>query len=336
MSAVRIAVVGGGLAGTVLAWRLRRLRPSLDVTVYAGSSIDADATGTSGGILRGFETSPAAARQAAESLAELLDDPHLQAAAGYREVGSLYLLPDAGTTAEPLKHVDDWLPGSAVLLDDAALRRLGLRNIPAGTVGVRESRAGYLSPARLRDEVLTRLGPAVRRIAVSSVSPLILADGSRPEHDFVVVAAGAWTARLVQSSGALRTKQIQYAVCLATFPTVGAFVDELTGLYGRPLSGGTMLLGMPTSWWDVDPDTVTPDESLLAELQAAAGLRFGADVTPVRWVASADCYTEPAGLALRPAGPTTWTFTGGSGGSAKTVLAATRQAAAELIAIVDA
>ncbi len=336
MSSVRIAIVGAGLAGSLLAWRLARRRSSAEVTLYASPPARGDATSVSGGLVRGFETSADAARQAAESIAELLGDPLCREAAGYREIGSLYLLPSAAGIEQPLKIVDDWLPGSATLLDRTELCRLGLRNVPAGAVGVRERRAGYLSPARLRDTTLARLGPAVQHTKVTSVAPLILADGSRPSHDVVVVAAGAWTPRLVDAGGALRTKHIQYAVCLAVLPTLGAFVDELTGLYGRPLSGELMLLGVPTDRWDVDPAAVAPDPDRLDTLRDAARQRFAADVTPVRWVASADCYTDLGGLALRQAGTGLFTFTGGSGGAAKTALAASRQAAAHLIDAVGA
>ncbi|MGG7609836.1 hypothetical protein ACQ5JZ_10565, partial [Streptomyces sp. ZG43] len=58
---------------------------------------------------------------------------------------------------------------------------------------------------------------------------------------------------------------------------------------------------------------------------------LGADVAVDRSVAACDCYHDPAGLALRPLGGGLHTFTGGSGGAAKTVVAASRRAARALL-----
>jgi hypothetical protein len=55
---------------------------------------------------------------------------------------------------------------------------------------------------------------------------------------------------------------------------------------------------------------------------------------PVAGAVSADSYAHPPTLALRPvpgSGERVLTFTGGSGGSAKSALAASRRAAALLI-----
>ncbi|GAA2463984.1 FAD-dependent oxidoreductase [Winogradskya humida] len=368
---MRIAIVGAGLAGTMLAWRLHQLSPGLNVTVHTLPSSGGDATAASGGLVRGFEPDGPSAGVAAESLAELYADPELRETAGYTEIGSVYVLEPGAEIADPLKVVDAWLPGSATVLDRFALHRLGLRRLPPGTVGVQESRAGYLSPARLRDGVLARLSAPVLRTPVTAVGPgaaLTLADGRHVRYDAVVLAAGAWTPRLLNGSGgpglsgpglsgpglsgpglsgpglsgpgvgssgsgagALRTKRIQYTICLSGLPRIGSFVDETSGLYGRPLSPEIMLLGVPTTGWDVDPDRVGVDTTVIAVLRETVRQRFGEAVTPVRSVAAADCYTDPAGLILRAAGPGLFTFTGGSGGAAKAVLAASRQAAAALL-----
>jgi len=51
----------------------------------------------------------------------------------------------------------------------------------------------------------------------------------------------------------------------------------------------------------------------------------------VRRAGAADCYTEPAVLTLRTVAEGVYAFSGGSGGSAKTALAASARAAAELL-----
>ena len=320
---MRVAVVGGGVAGALLAWRVRQLAPRIAVDVYTGTPTESDATGASGGLVRGFERALDACRLAADSLAELRGDPVLRESAGYREIGSIYLLPPDRDPSASVAVVDERLPGSATV------------GAEDGAIAVTERHAGYLSPARLRACVLSWLadgGVGIRPMPVVAVDPgpaLRLADGTGIGYDAVVVAAGAWTPALLAASGlaagGLRTKQIQYSVFRTRPARPSVFVDERTGLYGRPARDGEVLLGLPGDRWDVDPAEVRPDPALAERVAAVAGVR------PHRTVASADCYHDPPGLELRDAGAAVFTFTGGSGGAAKTVLAASRVAAAALL-----
>ena len=103
-----------------------------------------------------------------------------------------------------------------------------------------------------------------------------------------------------------------------------------------PVDDGALLLGVPTRRWDVDPDR--PGRTLELAGQAARlaearfpRLRLG---PPHRVVGAADCYVAESVLALRPVpggAGCLYTFTGGSGGAAKTALAASRRAATELV-----
>jgi glycine/D-amino acid oxidase-like deaminating enzyme len=359
---MRIAVVGAGIAGALLALRLHESSPRPMVEILGGDHPpEADATGASGGLVRGFERDAAAARLATESLAELRTDMVLRDRAGYREIGSVYLLPPGVDPDEGLAAVDHLLPGSTAVLDRTELiGRFPFRDLPEGTVGVVEQRAGHISPARLRAEVLSQLarrGVDVRRRSVRSVAtgPRVhLVDGATLCYDAVVVAAGAWTPRLLATSGldaaGLRTRQIQYSIHPALARPLGAFVDDTTGLYGRPTADGALLVGLPSTRWDIPPEHVVPDAALAEDvvIHARRRLRILLARTPTRVVASFDCYHEPtgrhllpgqdrdrAGLALRRCGPSStsglFTFTGGSGGAAKAVLAASRIGAAALL-----
>jgi glycine/D-amino acid oxidase-like deaminating enzyme len=169
---------------------------------------------------------------------------------------------------------------------------------------------------------------------------LRLADGCTPDYDAVVVAAGAWTPALLAASGlatgGLRTKQIQYTVYQGQLARLGVFVDDITGLYGRRDGDRLFQLGLPCDRWDVDPTDLRPDAGLIEQVVARARCRLGRPMAgdhPVRTVVSSDCYHDPPGLVLREAGSgaPVFTFTGGSGGAAKTVLAASREAAAALL-----
>lgn len=345
---MRVGIVGAGLAGALLAWRLRQASPRVvvDVFVPADGGVG-DATGASGGLVRGFERSLEAGRLAADSLAELRGDPALRKAAAYREIGSVYLLPPGTDPTPSVALVEARLPGSVEVL--AAGGRPGgypLRGRPAGAVAVVERHAGYLSPAGLRAAVLARLaegGTQIRPVPVTGVSAepaLRLADGTIARCDVVVLATGAWTPALLAASrlaaGGLRSKQIQYSVFPARLPGLSAFVDDLTDLYGRPAADGAVLLGLPCDRWDVDPAEVRPDPALVERVAAQARRTFGAAALgdrPIRTVASFDCYCDPPGLLLREVTPgaALHTFTGGSGGAAKTALAASRVAAGMLL-----
>jgi glycine/D-amino acid oxidase-like deaminating enzyme len=308
----RVAVVGGGVAGALLARRLAER--GTHVTVFTGPA--PDATAVSGGLTRGFETDLERCRLAADSLAELRADPALAAAAGYRELGSAYLLPAAGPTLDVLvKEVDARLPGSVSVVEPP------WRGVPAGAVAVLERHAGYLAPSALRAWALAGL-----RVEPAPADVLALAD----RCDALVLATGRWTPGLLVAAGlpalGLRTKAIQYALHPARGWDPPVFLDEITGLWVRPADGGQVLLGVPSERWD--PVTPEPEPALVAAAVRAAYERFGVEVgEPTAVVAAADAYADPPLLCLRPVADGVLTFTGGSGGAAKYALAASQLAA---------
>jgi glycine/D-amino acid oxidase-like deaminating enzyme len=337
---MRVLIVGTGLAGALLADRLHGSGLSVRLLGAGGT----DATAASGGLVRAFEPDPTAAGLARQSLAELHADPHLRRAAGYRETGSVYLLPAASLSSADV-------PGGAEVLDAVEVRRrFGFAGLPADTVGVHERRAGYLSPHRLRHAVLARLTaagmPPPERVSVTAAAPdgtLRLADGRRLRGS-VVLATGSGTPELLRASGlaegpaVLRTKHIQVGRYPAADPEMPAFVDETSGLYGRGDGTGAVLLGVPSTHWDVAASGPPADPDIEARVRATAARRLPGVVAgpAVQIVSAADCYhpptaVDPGGLALRALGPGLWTFTGGSGAAAKIALSATRVAAAELM-----
>ncbi|RKT54851.1 NAD(P)/FAD-dependent oxidoreductase [Saccharothrix australiensis] len=335
-------MIGGGLAGSLLAWRLREASRRVRVEVVVGRRATPDASAVSGGLVRGFEPDPVACRDAADSLAEVRGDARLREGGGYREIGSLYVVRAGVDPAGSVRVVEERLPGSPVVVDARVLRdRFGLRDPEGRAVGVVERHAGHLSPARLRDSALAwaaDLGAEVVRadaVEVRDGPAVRTCDGAERRYDVLVVATGAWTPGLVDHGGALRVKQIQYGVHPLVLPGVGAFVDDDTGLYGRPWAAGAFLVGMGGDRWDVGPGEAAPDRALADRVLAAVRRRFGVvGGPPDRLVASCDCWSSPAGLRLRPVAgrPGLCTFTGGSGGAAKTVVAASRTAAGELLA----
>jgi glycine/D-amino acid oxidase-like deaminating enzyme len=352
---MRACIVGGGLAGSLLAWRLAGAAPGWRIDLVLGDRREADATSASGGAVRAYEPHPAQRRLAVDSMVELLASGTLRNWAGYREAGSIYLRqrPPAGdvtgdVTGE-LAEIEAALPGSVELATPAELADRGWADVHNGATGVLERRAGYTSPVRLRDAVLA--DGAVRRTVaavagtVSAVRPGAgsigcTVAGARREYDLVVLAAGAWTGALLAAAGlpadGYRTKSIQYSVYPAGDWRPAPFVDEASGLYGRPTADGGLLLGLATGLWDVSPDRppFTPELHEKAARLARARfpkLQIG---PPAKQVGSIDCYCSDPVLALRPVLPAQHrllTFSGGSGGSVKTALAASHQAAIQLI-----
>jgi glycine/D-amino acid oxidase-like deaminating enzyme len=353
---VRIRVVGGGLAGSALAWRLAQ-RPAVRVELMTGRAgstpaadapvAPADATAASGGAVRAYDALPEQRELAIASLVELLASPVLREWAQYRETGFAYLrapLADPAGEADlatAMAEIERELPGSAELTSPA--EAFGARDGGPGWAGdqtmvvIRERRAGCTSPHRLREAVLADL--AARPQAEVRDDPLD-ALGTDPGRGFdaVVLAVGAWTPGLLRASGLpaddYRTRSIQYTVYDTGPAQPPAFADERTGLYGLPTADGGLLLGVPTTEWGAPPG-ITPvtrlaRHELAQELADGCfpGLKLG---SVRRRVGAADCYCDPPVLALREIGDRVYTFTGGSGGCAKSVLAASRRAAQSLV-----
>ncbi|MDH6580630.1 FAD-dependent oxidoreductase [Kitasatospora sp. MAP5-34] len=360
---MRICVVGGGIAGTMLAWRLIR-HAGVDVDLITGPDGADDATRASGGLVRAFDPDPALAELATRSLRELRASALLRQWSGYQETGSLYLRAEPATGP---RHPRTPTPDAAELLDRHALAaRYGLTGLPEHTTAVLEHHAGYFSPDLLRRgaraDFTARGGHldhgVLREIRPGPAGVAYRTNQGWANADAVVLAAGAWTGRLLTDCDlppiGVRTKVIQCAVyATGTGRNTGtgtdtgtdtgtgrhplpAFVDETSGLYGRPAGPGRMLLGLPTQRWDVPPGPQPfMDREERAVRRALAQRLPGLQINPPhRFVAVAEAYVPEGRLELRPVPghhPALFTFTGGSGGAAKTALAAGAGAAADLL-----
>jgi glycine/D-amino acid oxidase-like deaminating enzyme len=344
---MRVAIVGGGLAGSLLAWRLAGQPAVTTVLLAPGAPRAADATAASGGAVRAYELKPEQRALALASMAELADDAVLRNWSGFVDCGSVYLPAEPLALAEAVDEINRTLDGSASVVDAAQLGSAGWAGLAEDRVGIRERQAGYLDPDRFRRSVLADLlGRA--RVSVLPHGPVealssdgFTVAGDRYHCDLLVLAAGAWTPGLLTAAGyaasGLTTKSIQYTIHRATGVPTTTFVDDASGLFGKPHPGG-LLLGLPTAGWGAPPSGVPADQALAGRAAAMATEAFPAlrlhSAEPS--VAAIDCYAESGVLALRPVpggDGRLFTFTGGSGGSAKTALAASRQAAAELLAL---
>lgn len=342
---MRVCVIGTGLAGSLLAWRLGG--GNLDeIHLVSGDPSTPDATGVSGGVVRGYEPDPDQRELAIASMAELLSSEVLRAWSGYRRTGCVYLpAVPAHALGAAVAQVNAALDGSARITPASEVP--GFAGLPCSAVAVVERDAGHLSPRALRAAVLADLparvhrhrGPvgALTRHDDGTVGCALPGGGLRV--DAVVVAAGSWTARILAGAGlpaaGYRTKAIRYAVHPTAGPCPPPFVDEHTGLYGRPTAEHEMLLGVATDEWDPAPGAPPPQASTYRRALDLARQRLpGLRPAPAtRRVAATDCYHPSGVLALRQVatpGHLIYTFSGGSGGAVKTSLAASRRAATAL------
>ncbi|WP_206685967.1 FAD-dependent oxidoreductase [Kribbella qitaiheensis] len=345
---MRICVIGAGIAGALLARRLTEY-PDVEVDLVTGVP-GTDATAASGGGVRGFETHPEQRRLAVESLAELFETPDLLEQVGYVETGCTYLLKPYAGLEQAVNDVEHLHPGSTEIIDGAALRSRGWQGLPEGTVGVLEKRAGFIRPDQLRSLVIEQLargahshvvpGPVLGLVPHPDGSVSCRTPGDSNRYDLVVVAAGPWTPGLLAGNALpaepYRTKAIQVAVYDVDGALPTMFIDETSDLYGRPTADGGLLLGIDTHRWSVPPGSTDPLPDLAAEAVRIAGERLPhLRLLETRNSASnADCYADPPVLTLWSVLGSThrlFTFTGGSGGSVKTALAASRTAASDLL-----
>lgn len=351
---MRVCIAGGGLAGTLLAWRLAQLGGT-EIDLLIGperlppgrTTAPPDATAASGGAVRGYDPLPEQRGLAIASMTELLASPVLRGWARYRETGFAYLpVVDSGEAlsdvATAVADIERELPGSAELTAPAhAFGAEGLGESQRAWAGshaavvVLERKAGYTSPASLRDAVLADLAgqPGVR---IEPVPLIAIGTRALADYDAVVLATGPWTPGLLRAGGLpaaeYRTRSIQYTVydCGPWRPP--PFADEQTGLYGIPTADSGMLLGVSTTEWGVPPGATPVTRYWHDRAQRVADacfprLKLG---KARRQVSAADCFCTPPVLRLRTVQGRLLTFTGGSGGCAKSVLAASRRAAAAL------
>lgn len=353
---MRACIVGGGLAGSLLAWRMAMATTGWQIDLVLGDRCRGDATAMSGGAVRAYEPEPEQRRLATDSMVELLASRTLREWSGFRQARFVTLRRTTDGLDAAVADIELMLPGWVEVVPATELERQGWAGLRAdldwggwdGTA-VQEPRAGYTSPARLRDSVLTD-GAVRRRVGVhqtelTTIEPRgngaigCVVAGRQCEYDVLVVAAGAWTAALLRASGlpacGYRTKSIQYTLYPAGDWRPPQFVDGLTGLYGRPAGDGGLLLGLPSDEWDVDPDCPPTTPGLHAEAARLATARFPKlrIGEPIRTVGSSDCYADQPVLALRSVVDThrLFTFSGGAGGSVKTALAASHRAAIQLV-----
>jgi D-amino-acid dehydrogenase len=213
----RVVVVGGGVAGAAAAWSLARGGAAVTVVDHAGPGA---ATAAGAGIVQPWSSTTegpfgelygAGAAAYPRLVAELAEDGATDV--GWAVPGSLVVDDDRARLDEVAARVrvrTAGLPGAGTVerLSPAEARalfpplapELGAVLVPGGgRVDGRRLRAGLLAAARRHGAELVT-GEARTRLDARGAT-VVTVDGERVPGDDVVLAAGAWTDRLLAPLG---------------------------------------------------------------------------------------------------------------------------------------
>jgi len=256
-----VVVIGGGLVGLSAAWHLRRADPTVRVTVLERASVGAGASGASAAGVRAMGRDPAERALALASLARWPDlDRELEASTGYRRGGGLRVAESATELAEARADVAaqraDGVPVELVDENDARRITPGLSSAVVGGIHCRidgqadasATVTAFANAARAHGALIDE-GAAVTSIVAERgrVVGVALKDGRRAPCDVAIVAAGAWTARLLAPLGARLPLEARGLQMLLTDPGRPALLQVIGRVRGqlslKQLQSGAYLIG---------------------------------------------------------------------------------------------
>ncbi len=256
-----VVVIGGGLVGLSAAWHLRLTDPTARVRVLERGAVGAGASGASAAGVRAMGRDRAERAIALASLARWPDlDRELEGSTGYRRGGGLRVTESAAEQAQARADVAaqraDGVP--VELLGESDARRIAPGLSPAVMGGVHcpiDGQADALATVRAFAAAVRRLGAGIDEgAAVASilaergrVGGVALSDATRVPCDVAIVAAGAWTARLLAPLGLRVPLTARGLQMLLTDPGTSALVPVVGRVGGqfslKQLAGGAYLIG---------------------------------------------------------------------------------------------
>ncbi|HYB43610.1 MAG TPA: FAD-binding oxidoreductase [Candidatus Methylomirabilis sp.] len=266
-----VVVIGGGVNGVSIAHALASRGAA--VALVEKGAVASGASGRSSALVRMHYTNEWDARLAWASFPvfqhwrELMGGPGVFTRTGFVTV----VAPDY---AENLRRNVEMLRGIGVdttALDRGELARLQpFANVEDIGAAAYEPESGYADPVETVEGFRRRAAALGARIAQwTAVTRIdrresrvlgVETSAGRIDAGAVVIAAGAWSARLAREIGLhlpMRPKAID-TVAVARPPELSAphmvFIDNVLGNYFRPEAGGLTLVGVPCQEWDIDPD----------------------------------------------------------------------------------
>jgi len=271
----RIVIVGGGIAGLATAWWLGQAGDRDVVLLEREDALGLHSSGRNAAILRTAIPAPVNRALAAETREFLARPPAGFAPGPLLDACGLVIVTGedgAGAAGEPCREL-------------SAAAGLAPHFVPGPGRALHLPREGRIDIALLMDSlargasargVELRTGAAVDELLAAGgrVRGVRLADGTRLEAEWTVIAAGGWAARLGRRAGSrveLRATRRHIGVTRADgqvdprWPIVWSDVD---GFYARPEGGGMLVCACDQT--DVDPDACREDPGVRATLLRAA------------------------------------------------------------------
>jgi FAD-dependent oxidoreductase domain-containing protein 1 len=269
-----IAIIGGGIMGSALAYWLTRLEPGVPVVVIERDPTYASASSAlSAASIRQQFTTPVNIRISQASIeflrsaGELLEVDGSRPDIGLSEAGYLYLASDAGLEGLRRAHAIQRQHGAEVALLDpdqlaARFPWLETRDLAAGTLGLRAEGwfdgylllTGFARKARSQGTRFVRGEVTELEIRGRRVESIGLADGSRIRCGHLVNAAGPWSRRVALLAGVdlpvfARRRTVYVIACRAALEPFPLLIDPC-GFWIRPEGTGFIAGFAPAT----DPD----------------------------------------------------------------------------------
>ncbi|HXJ83878.1 MAG TPA: FAD-binding oxidoreductase [Candidatus Methylomirabilis sp.] len=272
-STADVIVIGGGVNGVSIAHALAQRR--VKVVLVEKGALASGASGRSSALVRMHYTNEWDARLAWASFpifrhwSELMGGPSVFTHTGFVNVVAPAYAANLRRNVEMLRGIG--VNTTALTASELAALQPGAY---VGDVGAAayEPDSGYADPAATVDGFRRRAEELGARIMPWTVVTRIdrregrgrgvETSAGRIDAGAVVVAAGAWSARLAREMGLdLRMRPKAIDTVAVTRPAElrephMVFIDNVLGNYFRPEAGGLTLVGVPCQEWDIDPDTL--------------------------------------------------------------------------------
>jgi FAD-dependent oxidoreductase domain-containing protein 1 len=269
-----VAIVGGGIMGSALAYWLTRLDPNISVVVIERDPTYSMASSAlSAASIRQQFTTPVNIRISQASIGfmrqadELLEVAGSQVDIGLKERGYLYLARTSGLASLRRAHtIQRELGADVALLNTTELAArfpwLATTDLIAGSLGLSGEGwfdgyallAAFSARARSQGASYIRGEVAAMGAKGSRIESLRLADGTQVSSRFVVNAAGPWARSIAKLAGfdlpvAARKRTVYVISCRAKLEPFPLLIDP-SGFWIRP-EGWGFIAGLSPQ---VDPD----------------------------------------------------------------------------------
>ncbi|WP_368493403.1 NAD(P)/FAD-dependent oxidoreductase [Bacillus pseudomycoides] len=261
-----VVIIGGGIIGAAIQYYLTKQNIT-NTILLEKNSFSSGSTGQSGGFIRVYHNDPYLTEIAKEGINDFFS---ISEEVKFKQTGMLYVENET-QHIKMEKQIGELKKSGhkiSILSSEVLKKEFEFINLPKNSCVAYEEQAGYISPSLATNTWIetskTKGALACEGIEVKE----ILMDnncvvGVKTSYGtiyckHIVVAAGAWSGNILDTIGIkipVRSKIIQ----IHFFDGIGQkdhpiFIDDSTGLYGRPDNLGTSLVGYPVDKYDIDPD----------------------------------------------------------------------------------